>query len=335
VSPSRLSCGAVVVAGLLLVVLPAAAGARVPTEPAARSASEQRTALALLDRAASAADRLDYRGTQHVTVWRDGVAHRTAARLEHDPLTGSVVLGPGVGHPEAVGDTAVLDPRVVDRLAAAYTLSVRGPVRCAGRTAAVVEARRTDGRVAGRFWVDRASGLLLRREVYDGAGRRARRTTLVDLSVRTSPTVRSSNEDAERPAGLERLQEQGWPVTDRLPGGFRLLEARLDDRVLQLAYTDGLSTLSVFAQPGRLDGGRLDGFTPARMNGWPVLVDRSAAERVVWSDGQHVYTLVSDAPEPAVRAVVGALPHDADRGGVLARLERGAARLAGMLNPMD
>jgi sigma-E factor negative regulatory protein RseB len=188
--------------------------------------------------------------------------------------------------------------------------------------------------------VDRASGLLLRREVYDAGGRRARSSALVDLSVRTPHggdrwAAAPAAKDAQQPARLERLRERGWPVAERLPGGFRLLEARLDDRVLQLAYTDGLSTLSVFVQPGGLDAGRLEGFAAQRIDGWPVLVHREAPERVVWADGQQVYTLVSDAPEPAVRAVVGALPHEVDSGGVLARLERGAGRLAAMLNPTD
>jgi sigma-E factor negative regulatory protein RseB len=337
VTRRRLSCGAVAVAGLLLVGLPTLAHARSATGPV-RSADE-RAATALLERAVTAGRRLEYRGTQHVTVWRDGVAHRTSAELAHDPATGSVVRGRGA-HPEADGDTAVLDPRVLDRLAAAYALSVRGPVPCAGRTASLVEARRGDGAVAGRLWVDRDSGLLLRREVYDAAGRRARSTALVDLDVAPSRhadrrPARTAARAAAGPGTLERLRAQGWPVAERLPGGFRLLEARRDEPVLQLAYTDGLSTLSVFVQPGGLEHARLEGFAPQRVDGWPVTVRRTAPERVVWSDGRHAYTVVSDAPEPAVLAVVAALPHEADDGGLLGRLQRGAARLAELLNPLD
>ena len=335
-TPRRLSCGAVVVAGMLLVALPSVAHAR---QSGAADGAGERAATALLERAVTASRRLEYRGTQHVTVWRDGVPQRTSAELAHDPLTGSVLHGTDGPHPEAAGDTAVLDARVVDRLTAAYALSVRGPVRCAGRTASLVEARRADGAVAGRLWVDRDSGLLLRREVYDASGRRARSTALVDLAVsRASGTAQGGSARPTRSAGparVQRLRADGWPVAERLPGGFRLLEARLDDQVLHLAYTDGLSTLSVFVQPGGLDRTRLSGFAPERVDGWPVLVRRTAPERVVWDDGRHVYTVVSDAPEPAVLAVVAALPHQAERGGLLARLERGSTRLAGMLNPLD
>jgi sigma-E factor negative regulatory protein RseB len=343
VTPGRLS-GGVAVAVVLLVALPTVAQAW--TGAGAGGGADrvlgERAATTLLERAATAGSRLEYRGVQHVTVWRDGSPHRTTARLTHDPANGSVMRGvtpgPGGAHPAAAGDTAALDPRLVDRLTAAYDLSVRGPVRCAGRTASLVEARRGDGRVAGRFWVDRDSGLLLRREVYDVTGRRARSTALVDLSVEAVGAGRWSA--APRPAGVsqaavDRLRSSGWPVPERLPGGFRLIEARLHDRVLQLAYTDGLSTLSVFAQPGRLDEERLDGFVAQRVDGWPVLVHPAPPERVVWADGERVYTVVSDAPERAVLAVVGALPHDVERRGLLARLERGTVRLARMLTPLD
>jgi hypothetical protein len=88
-------------------------------------------------------------------------------------------------------------------------------------------------------------------------------------------------------------------------------------------------------QPGGLEHARLEGFAPQRVDGWPVMVRRTAPERVVWSDGRYAYTVVSDAPEPAVLAVVAALPHEADDGGLLGRLQRGAARLAELLNPLD
>jgi sigma-E factor negative regulatory protein RseB len=327
VTRRRLSCGAVAVAGLLLVGLPTLAHARSATGPV-RSADE-RAATALLERAVTAGRRLEYRGTQHVTVWRDGVAHRTSAELAHDPATGSVVRGRGA-HPEADGDTAVLDPRVLDRLAAAYALSVRGPVPCAGRTASLVEARRGDGAVAGRLWVDRDSGLLLRREVYDAAGRRARSTALVDLDVAPvgdadRRAARHGGPRGDRAGTLERLRRRGWPVAERLPGGFRLLEARGTSPVLQLAYTDGLSTLSVFVQPGGLDAARLEGFAQqGRRVARHGPADRPGAGGVVGRPAR--LHRCERRTEPAVMASWPRLPHEADDGGLLGPAERGTAR---------
>jgi sigma-E factor negative regulatory protein RseB len=229
------------------------------------------------------------------------------------------------------------------RLSASYALSVTGPGRCTGRSASVVEARRDGGQVAGRFWVDRETGMLLRREVFDADGKRVRSSAFVDLDIRAAATpapalAMATRSGAQRPSGLavQRLRADGWLVPEALPEGFRLFETRRNGDVLHLAYTDGLSTLSLFAQDGELGTGPMEGFTPERVGGRPVWVRQEAPERVVWSGGNRVWTLVSDAPEDAVRAAVRALPRDEAQGeGLRSRLGRGLSRLGGMLNPFD
>ena len=130
-------------------------------------------------------------------------------------------------------------------------------------------------------------------------------------------------------------------MPDGLPGGFRLFDARLSapgepEHVLHLAYSDGLSTTSLFAQRGALGTTPPDGFERDAVEGRPVWVRAGAPERVVWSGGGAVWTLVSDAPADVVRDAVAALPRDrAERDGVLARLGRGLGRLASALSPFD
>jgi sigma-E factor negative regulatory protein RseB len=203
----------------------------------------------------------------------------------------------------------------------------------------VVEARR-DGQVAGRFWVDEASGLLLRREVYGDDGRRLRSSAFVDLEVRAATDV-PSGQAVDLRAAADELRSQGWRVPDGLPGGFRLFDARLSapdepEHVLHLAYSDGLSATSLFAQRGSLGSDRPAGFARDQVGGRPVWVSSGTPRRVVWSGGGAVWTLVSDAPADVVREAVATLPRDrAQRDGVLARLGRGVGRLATALNPFD
>jgi sigma-E factor negative regulatory protein RseB len=236
--------------------------------------------------------------------------------------------------------TAALDPRVVPLLAASYDLSVAGSGRCAGRSTTVVEARRDDGRLAGRFWVDEDSGLLLRREVHGDDGRRLRSSALVALEVRGAADV-PPDETADLPAAVEELRAQGWRVPEELPGGYRLLDARLSapdgqEHVLHLAYSDGLSTTSLFVQRGALGTTPPEGFRPDQVGGRPVWVRTDVPERVVWSGGGAVWTLVSDAAHDVVRGTVATLPRDrAERDGLLTRLGRGMSRLASALNPFD
>jgi negative regulator of sigma E activity len=342
-------------AGVLLTAVPALAEVERGSGAASSATSGEARALALLERAALAGRGLTYSGTQYATSWRTGGSSSALLELRHDPRHGSVLTAVSGSEQEALRtpSTAVLDPRMLTRLVAAYALEVRGPGRCAGRAASVVDARRTDGQLAGRFWVDQDTGVLLRREVFDGDGRRVRSSAFVELDVAETSAESSADSTAgssapvqrvapaawsgrERPApeAVARLRDAGWHVPEDLPQGFRLFETRREDQVLHLAYTDGLSTLSLFAQDGQLGSSGMAGFTAEQVEGRPVWVRRSAPERVVWSGGDRVWTLVSDAPEDAVLAVVAALPRDAPPdSGLPARLARGLSRLAGMLNP--
>lgn len=328
--------------GLLLTAAPVAA--------APRSDSDEAAALRLLEQAARAARTLTYSGTKYVAAWRAGGASTSLVDVRHDPATGLVLsstptaAGPSADDGLVVAATA-LDSQLLDVLADTYALRVNGNARCAGRAAAVVEALRpSTGTVAGRFWVDRESGLLLRREVYDEQGRRLRSSAFLDLSLTAGEPVqgaRTLTVDPGVPSGrLAGLRDAGWTVPDTLPGGFALFDVREEvhdgGQVLQLAYSDGLSTTSLFVQAGRPGSEPPRGFTSSRMGGYPVWVRDEVPERVVWPGADRVWTLVSDAPQNAVRDAVAALPHDElPRRGRWARLARGLSRLAGWLNPFD
>lgn len=324
-------------AGVLLGGLPVLASP--PSRPPVQG---EAAALALLHDAAGAALTRSWTGTQYVGTWRGATQTSAVLDVSHEPGRGTSLSGTEGGTAVAAG-TPELDGRMVDLLARHYDLAVTGAGRCAGRSTHVVEARRPGvtgpGEVAGRFWLDRASGLVLRREVYDEDGRRLRSSAFVDVQV-DRPVAVLAPAPAATVAALPRdTGLDGWEPPTSL-GGMDLFDSRLREhagaRVLQLAYSDGLSTLSVFAQPGamRREPGR--GFTAERVGGAQVWVQRSSPERAVWTGDDHVFTLVSDADPGAVRAAVSALPHDrAPKKGFLARLGRGLSRLGAMLNPFS
>ena len=323
-------------AGLLLPAAPALAGDRSADASAERRVEGE--ALAVLERAVHAARAVGYQGRQHVATWRDARTDAAVVDVVHRPGERSVLRSPDDAPP--VVATAALDARVVSLLAASYDLELAGAGRCAGRPTTVVEARRDDGQVAGRFWVDDASGLLLRREVFAEDGTRLRSSAFVDVQVRAAADV-APGETADLPSAVAELRERGWRVPDGLPGGFRLFDARLSapeqsEHVLHLAYSDGLSTTSLFVQRGGLGSAPLPGFDREQVGGRPVWVRAGAPERVVWGGGGAVWTLVSDAPVGVVQDAVATLPRDrAERDGVLVRLGRGLGRVASALNPFD
>ena len=103
---------------------------------------------------------------------------------------------------------------------------------------------------------------------------------------------------------------------------------------MHLSYSDGIATVSVFEQRGRLDADGLAGHHREVVDGHEVWVSGEVPQRVVWTSGETVYTVVADAPERTVDQVVAALPHQpAADGNTLGRLGRGLDRVASWFNP--
>jgi sigma-E factor negative regulatory protein RseB len=338
-------------AGTLLAGLPATAVGQQagPESTTSGTAAEEPRALQLLTAASRAARARVYSGTQYVSSWRADMASSSVADVQHTSDGRSVIsVRPTAG---GVADSMValttdLDARLLQLLADHYALDVAPDVTCNGRLAHVVEASRSGvagvGAVAGRFWIDAASALILRREVFDTAGRLVRSSAFATIEVGGAAAgpveATAAATDGLTAADLDRLRADGWQVPATLPGELELFDARLrthdGERVLHLSYSDGLSTLSLFAQRGRLGSTRMAGFTKQKLGRAAIWVRPASPERVVWGGGGRVFTLLSDAPPDAVHAVVTALPHEKlPKTGLLARLQRGLARLGSWLNP--
>jgi sigma-E factor negative regulatory protein RseB len=200
----------------------------------------------------------------------------------------------------------------------------------------VVTARRGNGKLAARLWLDKATALPLRRQTFDDRGRRASEAAFTALTV--GPAAARPPGAAPRPwvpARPARLRAHGWPVPDPLPGGLGLLGAREDrtanGQMVDLDYSDGLSLVSVFLQRGHLRP-RLTGWSRMALGGSPVYADDADGLTFVWSAHGFVYTLVAAAPPQTVAQVVAALPHDGSPG-VLVRLGQGMRRMLSWLIP--
>jgi sigma-E factor negative regulatory protein RseB len=317
--------------------------------PRTLPAAEQR-ALDLLRRAVTAQRTATYSGTQWLSSEASGGAV-TVVDVRHDPARGTWfdVRTPGGGHTVPDGQATELDGDALAALGHHYRLAVAAAERGAGRPATVVEAWAHGGnRVAGRFWLDRETGLLLRRELYDAAGDIVRATAFVQLDAGAAaapvPAARSRAEPSPPPrtlddAALTTLRRAGWQLPDVLPGGmerYRATElASGGHRVVQLAYSDGLFAASLFVEQGGLDAGALHGFERSQVAGTTVHLRTGLQRTVVWAGRTAVYTLVLDAPDSLTPELVRALPHRPPDDGVLARLGRGIHRVGSWANPFD
>jgi sigma-E factor negative regulatory protein RseB len=310
-----------------------------PTTSPARSTS----ALALLQRATAVTRSTSWQGTQSVLSTRGGMPRFQLLVISHTPGAGTTV--------EGVADTGqavapdLLDDDLFALLIGHYDLVVLGDVLCDGRPTILIEARRPgltgDSAVAGRFWVDRLTHMVWRRDVLDDQGAVVTSTAFSEL--RFSDTV---NVSAPEPTltgtqlddhDIADLIDAGWPIVDHLPSGLELFAAfQHRDGVVQLSYSDGLSTLSLFVQQGALPdrtGGSL-----REIGGTFVHLTSTTPEQLVWAGGGWTWTLVSDAPDTAIEQAVLVLPHadppvsHEDMGD---KVWRGMSRVGAWLNPFD
>ncbi len=333
------------VIGLLLLLLVAPSAPRVdPGRPAAGADA----GMDLIRRGAEAARVTPFRGVHTVSVPHNGAMRTEEAEVVHDPGEGTGFAASSdtdvdngrhivMDHPAPAG---WLEERALQSLERNYRVARAGTSTVAGRTAQVVEARRGDGHVAGRFWIDEHTSLPLGREVYAATGEVTRSFRFVTLNVggeaEALPASVGQSEyraDALPHGERMRLAKRGWTLPERLSWNLPLVEAwstpGRDGRVVHLSYSDGLSNVSVFVQRGRLgaeSAGTTSGMRPVIEGGETTYVDDSEKSRRMWESGGFVYTVLADAPPEMVGTAYAELPTAQDSG-FWTRVGRGFERL--------
>jgi sigma-E factor negative regulatory protein RseB len=321
------------------------------------------TGLRLLSEAARACQHVSYQGVQRtawrgpggswislVNVWHQR-AHQTLIQAATMPAAALPLPRASSTDPDGDCDDDVgqRDPegimtmtsQMVGLLAENYRVFLAGRGQVAGRPVQELVLRHPDGRLAARFWLDSVTKLPLRRETFDGHARMVSDDAFVTLKLgplTAAAVPRTASATGGKPlAGgqLTRLRAAGWPLPAQLPGQLTLLRASEtggpSDAVVDLAYSDGLSVISLFVQRGHL---------PAQLNGWSEVAlrgDRVYASgrdhrSVAWSARGFVYTLIADAPDQTLDQVVGVLPHNGGPG-FFGRMGRGLSRLVSWLDP--
>jgi sigma-E factor negative regulatory protein RseB len=351
---------------LSLFLLPQSEAARPGGEVAAtwmavplRAAVGDATAMRLLDRASRAPESVSYRGVQFVSAWTTKGSTGLVVNVVHRPGIGTTVTSPATAwtpaertHLKANSDGPSLlgGASTLSLLGSHYSLSTERPQSVAGRSTDVVVATRPGSTTpAARFWLDTDNGLVLRREVYDETGRIIRASSFVEISIGDNDNYEDAAEsaddtdrpsawpDAIDPATLKRMRVRGWDCPDALPPSLQLVDARRGggeyNGIMHLSYSDGLASVSVFEQRGRLRPSDLKDYQPTTIHGRKVFLRDGVPQRLVWASDGTVYTVVADASTRTVGQVVGALPRPTDDTGALNRLSRGLDRVASWFNP--
>jgi hypothetical protein len=228
----------------------------------------------------------------------------------------------------------------LDALVGKYDGALGTPVELDTGPAVPLElVERATGVVREVVYLDAATALIVRRETYDLTGGPVRLAAYTSLTTEATDVSMPAQEGRDllevevAAADLQDLRALGFLVPEQLPRGYELLDVwsttREDGTVRAHAvYGDGLYTLSLFQQPGRLAPAAVDGAVTLRTPDggavwrWPG----SEPRQVVWQGGGLVFTALSDAPTDEILELVVGLPADPPPS-ILTRLRRGLDRM--------
>ena len=321
----------------------------------AADAARAREGLALMSEAAAAGQADSYRGLQIVAWWGQGGASASVVQVWHRPGSGTMAQVSGsTALPGAVRQSAAwqnqdrdgilaVSRRLLALMQVNYQIVYVSQGTADNRPAEVVELWRPDGSVAARFWLDTASRLPLRREIFDTHGAMISEDAYIDLELGQAGLGGMPTADALpwtgqlSSAGLAAMRARGWPLPAALAGNLTLFDARATStrsgQVIDLSYSDGLSEVSLFLQRGQLPRD-LPGWQRLSVHGQTVLSSDPDERCLAWSARGFVYTMIADAPPVTVHRIVAVLPHDGQLG-FWARIGRGLRRLASWINPFS
>ena len=175
--------------------------------------------------------------------------------------------------------------------------------------------------VVARWWIDDETALILGQETFDGQGKLVTSSRLDDLRVGplSEDMVALPASPARTTATLTlsrapELRKNGWICADRL-AGLQLQRIRTDGPadpdLVHLIYSDGLTTVSVVEQRGRLDDAPAGSTRNETLGAW---VTTGMPSTATWSSGDVVLTVVTDGSPVTLTAAVAALPHKPFRG---------------------
>jgi hypothetical protein len=279
----------------------------------------------VMQRAAESEHTVSYSGRQAFFAARGGRPIR--AVIEVDARTGQgsqiKVLSPSGqqllrGFTPAGLSSRVVDDELLALLERNFTLTGTQGATVAGRSATVVAAWRW-GEPAARWWLDDKTGIVLWQEFYGRSG--AVDVSVGFTSVEVSPTteimdhlpprlVTPSTTTSLSVSSVTALAAVGWSCPREL-SGMSLMRVRTDraaePTVVHLVYSDGIATVGVFEQQGRLE-------QPPTGSEWDAdlraYAHRGPSQAATWQSGDLVFTVVTDGPTDVLARAVASLPHD-------------------------
>jgi hypothetical protein len=313
-----------------------------------------RTGLRLMSEAATACESVAFHGYQMAAWWGPNGGSAAVVQLWHRP--GGAILARSTNTAADPASTRQSDPAtaldqseimtVTPALLALmrqnYLITYAGKSAVDGRPAQQVAISTRSGAIAARYWLDTATKLPLRRELFDASGQIFSEDAFIGVSFGASQLGSMPAAAAQpwagnlTPADRSALRAAGWRLPGASAGGLTMFSATdtsaSTGKVVEMSYSDGLSIISVFVQRGEL---------PKTLPGWRRIAARGPDavyaidpddRTLTWSARGFVYTMISNAAPDVVGRALNELPHDSPAG-FWARMGRGFHRMVTWANP--
>jgi sigma-E factor negative regulatory protein RseB len=170
---------------------------------------------------------------------------------------------------------------------AGYRTKLGSTGRVANRDAQVIDIQARDGwRYGHRLWLDKETALPLRLALLGEQGQPLEQMMFTQLRLGTMPDAAdlkpSSSQDLRRIQSLVpgADSDPGWRVASP-PPGFSLRAARRLGDSVQLLYSDGLASVSVYVEP----------LLPGNERGNSLMHRGAVNARSIWGDGRRVVAI--------------------------------------------
>ena len=315
-----------------------------------------RTGLRLMSEAAAACQSVAFHGYQMAAWWGPDSAGAAVVQLWHRP--GGEILGRSsntASDPASTrqaGPAAALDqsqimtvtPALLALMRRNYLIDLR-PARApsTGGPRSQIAISSPGGSVAAVFWLDAATKLPLRRELFDSSGQIFSEDAFIGVSFGAGQldgmpaaagqpwTGQADRGRPGSPAGLRLAacrgrQSAGWPCSAPLIPP-------------QVPAKSSNSPIPTDSRSSRYSSQR--GELPKSLPGWRRIAARGRDavyaidpddRTLTWSARGFVYTMISDAAPGTVDQALSQLPHDSPAG-FWERMGRGFGRMVSWANP--
>jgi hypothetical protein len=301
----------------------------------------------------AATDTVSYRGTLSYWAAGEGAAVEASVQVVNAPGEGLQLSArdsegreAGSWFQPSAAESRFSDSSLLSVLDRSYRLAGWTGVEVVGRPSDVLEARPftsvnaalgTQPPVTARWWIDSETGLVLWQETYDSSGSVQTATGFRDLQLgpvtlgHLPPTAVPATTASLTVSRAPDLAQAGWSCGERLVGLslVRLRSDAADDPgMIHMVYSDGVQTVSVIQQRGRLAGPPTGTAYDTALRAY---LDGGSPRSATWQSGDAVFTVVTDSSPALLRSIVAALPHQGlPEPSTLERVQAGWSRILGV-----